>query len=208
MLGSRLKSLRAEMKITQRDLATATGININTLATYEKETREANYSTLMKFADFFGCTIDYLLGRTEAKTQDIEVRAVVDKYGLEERSLLALANFNQPPDNHIPWLKVINALLGTSQGGAVLQRLAACILGGFKFIQHTDDVDSELPPALLLALKSNNREFVLTEITGMNMLTAISVKDVADAYFFRLRDEIMKLGEQLKEESANKEEVR
>lgn len=41
------------------------GMNQNTLSRYENETRQADYKTLILFADYFGVSIDYLLGRTD-----------------------------------------------------------------------------------------------------------------------------------------------
>lgn len=40
------------------------GMNQNSISRYENETREADYATLIQFADYFGVSIDYLLGRT------------------------------------------------------------------------------------------------------------------------------------------------
>ena len=37
----------------------------NTISRYENEIREANYQTLILFADYFDISIDYLLGRTD-----------------------------------------------------------------------------------------------------------------------------------------------
>lgn len=40
-------------------------MNQNTLSRYENEVRQADYETLIRFADYFGVSVDYLLGRTE-----------------------------------------------------------------------------------------------------------------------------------------------
>lgn len=40
-------------------------MNQNTLSRYENELRQADYKTLILFADYFGVSIDYLLGRTD-----------------------------------------------------------------------------------------------------------------------------------------------
>ncbi len=37
----------------------------NTISRYETGEREADYKTLILFADYFDVSIDYLLGRTE-----------------------------------------------------------------------------------------------------------------------------------------------
>ena len=61
----RLKKLRKEKKISQLKLAMDLNMNQNSISRYENEEREADYSTLIKFADYFDVSIDYLLGRTD-----------------------------------------------------------------------------------------------------------------------------------------------
>ena len=42
-------------------------INQNTVSRYENLEREADYETLIKLADYFDVSLDYLLGRTDKK---------------------------------------------------------------------------------------------------------------------------------------------
>ena len=61
----RLKELRRERKISQLKLAIDLNMNQNTLSRYENMEREADYETLIRFADYFDVSLDYLLGRTD-----------------------------------------------------------------------------------------------------------------------------------------------
>jgi len=61
----RLKELRKERNISQLKLALDLHMNQNAISRYENMEREADYETLVKFADYFGVSVDYLLGRTE-----------------------------------------------------------------------------------------------------------------------------------------------
>jgi transcriptional regulator with XRE-family HTH domain len=63
----RLKKLRKEKKISQLKLALDLNMNQNSISRYENNERQADYSTLIKFADYFNVTLDYLLGRTDNK---------------------------------------------------------------------------------------------------------------------------------------------
>ncbi|MBQ7369562.1 MAG: helix-turn-helix transcriptional regulator [Clostridia bacterium] len=63
----RLKQLRRERKISQLKLAMDLDMNQNSISRYENQEREADYSSLIKFADYFNVSIDYLLGRTDKK---------------------------------------------------------------------------------------------------------------------------------------------
>ncbi len=60
----RLKNLRKERGISQLKLALDLNMNQNSISRYENEVREADYATLIKFADYFNVSIDYLLERT------------------------------------------------------------------------------------------------------------------------------------------------
>lgn len=67
-MNFRLKELRTERKISQLKLALDLNMNQNSISRYENREREADYETLIKFADYFNVSIDYLLGRSEEKT--------------------------------------------------------------------------------------------------------------------------------------------
>ena len=61
----RLKELRKKRGISQLKLALDLNMNQNTISRYETGEREADYATLIRFADYFNVSVDYLLGRTE-----------------------------------------------------------------------------------------------------------------------------------------------
>lgn len=60
----RLKELRKARKISQLKLALDLNMNQNTISRYETGEREADYATLIRLADYFNVSIDYLLERT------------------------------------------------------------------------------------------------------------------------------------------------
>lgn len=61
----RLKELRNKKGITQLKLAMELNMSQNTVSRYENGIREAGYNELIKIADYFNVSIDYLLERTE-----------------------------------------------------------------------------------------------------------------------------------------------
>ena len=64
----RLKELRKKRGISQLRLAMELGMNQNALRRYESGEREADYRTLIRLADYFNVSIDYLLERTDNPT--------------------------------------------------------------------------------------------------------------------------------------------
>ena len=61
----RLKILRKKHRISQLKLAMDLNMNQNSISRYENGEREADYATLIRFADYFNVSIDYLLERTD-----------------------------------------------------------------------------------------------------------------------------------------------
>jgi len=86
MFKDRLKELRYKKELSQRELASILNLSPSTIAMYETGQREPDAETLSKIADFFGVTIDYLLGRTdnpnpEDSTIDDEIMAIMRDLG-------------------------------------------------------------------------------------------------------------------------------
>ena len=67
----RLKELRIKRGISQLKLAMDLSMNQNSISRYESGMREADYDTLIKLADYFHVSIDYLLERTDNPEMNI-----------------------------------------------------------------------------------------------------------------------------------------
>ena len=61
----RLKELRKEKGISQLKLAVDLNTNQNTISRYETGEREPGIVELIKIADYFDVSVDYLLERTD-----------------------------------------------------------------------------------------------------------------------------------------------
>ena len=70
---NRLKELRLKKGVLQSDVAEYIGVNNSTYAYYERGTHNPTPETLCKLADFFGVTVDELLGRTPQLFDDARV---------------------------------------------------------------------------------------------------------------------------------------
>jgi transcriptional regulator with XRE-family HTH domain len=62
-LGNRIRGLRKDKRITQRELAQKLEIDHTTVSKWEADVYEPDTSTLSRLADIFGVSTDYLLGR-------------------------------------------------------------------------------------------------------------------------------------------------
>ncbi len=63
MFDDRLKKLRQEKNLNMKQMSRLLGIPYTTYIGYEKNEREPNSEMLGVLADFFNCSVDYLLGR-------------------------------------------------------------------------------------------------------------------------------------------------
>lgn len=68
---NRIKELRTEFGITQADLAKLLKISDRAVGYYEKGEREPDNETLIKIAEYFKVSVDYLLGRTDIRNADM-----------------------------------------------------------------------------------------------------------------------------------------
>lgn len=68
ILANRLRKLREEKGLTQKELAQALGLNSkSTITNYEQNDRDPDYETLIKIAKYFEVSIDYLLGQKDKR---------------------------------------------------------------------------------------------------------------------------------------------
>lgn len=63
MLAENLKSLRKERKLSQQKIADILGIPQRRYSNYETGTSEPNVEMLIKIADYYKVSVDYLIGR-------------------------------------------------------------------------------------------------------------------------------------------------
>ena len=63
--SKRLKYLRKEKKVKQKELADIIGISPSTYSKYENGQRKPNHETLKMIADIFKVSVDFLLGKSE-----------------------------------------------------------------------------------------------------------------------------------------------
>lgn len=70
-LGIKLKELRTEKNMTQKQLADRLGVAISAISSYESCLRYPSYDTLIKYARIFHVSTDYLLGLESRKSLDV-----------------------------------------------------------------------------------------------------------------------------------------
>lgn len=103
-----IRSLMEERGMTQDELAQAVGRTRQTVSQYVNGISEPGYDTLVKIADSFNVSVDFLLGRTDAKTVDPTMQSIIHCTGLSEYSVRSLVL--DSTDDHIT-ARLINDIL-------------------------------------------------------------------------------------------------
>ena len=92
----RLKELRIERGYTQKELAEGIQTTADSIYSWEKGRSEPSIETLAKLADFFECSIDYLMGR-EDDFGNIVLKTNAPNLSQQEQGIIATFR-NLPKD--------------------------------------------------------------------------------------------------------------
>lgn len=111
MIKERLKTLRNEKGINQRELAKDLKLSASTIGMYETGQRTPDAETLERIADYFNTTVDFLLCRTDNRKEIISDPTDAE---LEEFIQKSNVKFNGAPldeddkEDILNFLKMVN----------------------------------------------------------------------------------------------------
>ena len=93
-----LKELRQRKHLTQQELATILDINLSSYQKYERpnNTVKPSIDALIKIADFYGVTVDYLLGREPAPLPANAMEVLGIEKSVDDDEFMRL--YNELPD--------------------------------------------------------------------------------------------------------------
>ena len=63
--SDRIIQLKNERKLLQKDIASSVGLSLRAYQYYEKGQKEPTLSVLLRLADYFDVSLDYLVGRSD-----------------------------------------------------------------------------------------------------------------------------------------------
>lgn len=87
---NRLKLLREEKNLLQEELGKVIGVSGRAIGNYEKGTRDMSTEIVIKLANFFNVSTDYLLGKSNERNQKNDINSELIKIGL------SLKDYNPP----------------------------------------------------------------------------------------------------------------
>lgn len=83
-IGERLKTLRTENGLTQKQVSERVGVAVSAISSYESGVRLPSYGVLIKLSKLYHVTTDFLLGA--------EKRIMLDISDLSENDRVAIIN--------------------------------------------------------------------------------------------------------------------
>ena len=69
-LGQKIKKLRTDKGLTQKDLADQLHVTFQTVSKWESDTNEPDIATLKELSKFFNCSLDYLLSDSDEEKKE------------------------------------------------------------------------------------------------------------------------------------------
>lgn len=90
--SSRLKELINEKGLSLRDLAADMGVTFTALSDWQRGNKTPRADSIVILARYFGVSSDYLLGLTDVRTSETDIRSVAEYTGLSENAISTLQN--------------------------------------------------------------------------------------------------------------------
>lgn len=74
---TRLRECRENAKLSQKYVAITLGLSAPSVANWERGKTNPTHENIVKLADLYGVSVDYLLGRTdEPRTEELSIREI------------------------------------------------------------------------------------------------------------------------------------
>ena len=168
----RIKLLREEDKLTQIQLAKILGVKSQTISNYEAGEREPSYEVLIKLADHFNVSTDYLLGRIDNK--NLENAPIGEELNLTDKSIKNIKKYMS--------IDLLNALLENEEFYYILDD-AYDYIGNYPL--GTDKDGEPIYDDKIYDDKKNNyRKFEMaTEF--INLLDSINNSDILNSEIYK-----------------------
>lgn len=90
LFSTRLRNLITEKKISMQTLSSEIGVSRQAISQYCDGSTVPNADKLLKIAEYFDVSLDYLCGRSEAATTNKDLQFICDYTGLSESTIRVL----------------------------------------------------------------------------------------------------------------------
>lgn len=131
----RLKVLRGSRTqnqvATEMNISNLSSITQQTLGRYENGERLPNAEILCDIAEYYDCSVDYLLGRSDTKSPDIIIDAAHRQTGLSEEAINILSKCE--------YKNTLDYIIRSNEFSEIVRLI--CIASCFRELMHFSDQD-------------------------------------------------------------------
>lgn len=106
----KLMEERKERKITQAELGEKLNLTRQAISSYITGASHPDCDKLLKIADFFNVSTDFLLGKTEVETTEEDVKIACKVTGLTEKAIKSIKNLEKDNSKTLSELLILNTL--------------------------------------------------------------------------------------------------
>lgn len=109
----KIRELMDENEVKREDIATALGVSTVAIGQYYNGDTLPSIENLIKIADYFNVSTDYLLGRTDIKTRDTDLKTVCEYMGISEQTVWFLHCQNEIDDisDNLKFVKLTESII-------------------------------------------------------------------------------------------------
>jgi len=111
LFGQRLRKLREAKGLTQEELAKVINVSNKTISVYEKGGADPSTETLLKLAQYFNVSVDYLLGHTDNPTPDHARKPTLEDEFPEVANVLRRSGKRLTPEDKKRIARIIKAAI-------------------------------------------------------------------------------------------------
>lgn len=202
VFSERLCQLIEEKGITQNQLAEAIGKTRQTINGYTLGNTAPDSDTLIELSNYFDVSVDYLLGLSDVKTLDVQVKAICEYIGLSNEAVQLLHCINEDNSQQTKeFLYYTSKLLLNTR----LQEMTINIRKYFEALQELEKITSKRN------IVDNENDFDTSseefkKIARQNIVSFFEEKeceDTKDFYLFKISKNIQEAVKDLYRESGD-----
>ena len=93
-LSTRLRQLRMDKQLRQDQVARLVGVSKGAISAYETDIRQPSYDILIRLANLYRVSTDYLLGREDTRSLDVS-ELTADEVAIVSELVAAMSAKNQ-----------------------------------------------------------------------------------------------------------------
>lgn len=180
-----LKTLRAESGLSLRELSQKLNFSYSSLGKYERNEQEPNLETIIKIADYFDVTVDYLIGRSLFRNPSKEVVGL--KLHLSEEAVGNLEIFSHSPSSKVDltYASILSQMLSHPKFISILaQTFAYILVSDDDWSQSSAELNSKLKNIVEKELTDFSfiESFKENQLSNIYSLLGNILKDIRDSY--------------------------